>query len=139
LASELNMYHSQVNEFKYEIERLNRELQDMKKKYYRLRKKQAERLKYETPIIEKSYTGKTFGDKLSEKLIKPNSNTGVRFSGDGFNLSTLPHHEFEGPAEIAPAVTEKPPTIPDLPKQKREPSSEVFVGIDDIMQEEIQL
>jgi uncharacterized coiled-coil DUF342 family protein len=33
------MYHSQVNEYKYEIERLNRELQDLKSKYYQLRKK----------------------------------------------------------------------------------------------------
>lgn len=50
------MYHSQVNEFKYEIERLNRDLQDMKKKYYRLRKKQSEKIPYDSPnIIDKSY------------------------------------------------------------------------------------
>ncbi|KAJ3004461.1 hypothetical protein HKX48_001205, partial [Thoreauomyces humboldtii] len=41
LASELNMYHSQVNEYKYEIERVNRELQDLKKKYYETRKNRA--------------------------------------------------------------------------------------------------
>ncbi len=35
------MYHSQVNEYKYEIEQLSRDLQDMKKKYYRLRKRAA--------------------------------------------------------------------------------------------------
>jgi hypothetical protein len=34
------MYHSQVNEYKYEIERLNREIQDLKKKYFEQRKKQ---------------------------------------------------------------------------------------------------
>ncbi|KAJ3034777.1 hypothetical protein HDV00_004639 [Rhizophlyctis rosea] len=43
LASELNMYHSQVNEYKYEIERLNREIQDLKKKYYERRKRDNDR------------------------------------------------------------------------------------------------
>ena len=39
MASELNMYESQVSEYKYEIERLARELQDVKKKYYMQKKK----------------------------------------------------------------------------------------------------
>ena len=34
MAAELNMYQAQVNEYKYEIERLTRELQDMKTKVY---------------------------------------------------------------------------------------------------------
>ena len=34
MAAELNMYQAQVNEYKYEIERLTRELLDMKRKYY---------------------------------------------------------------------------------------------------------
>merc|ERR1711998_803797 len=34
MASELNMYQAQVNEYRYEIERLTRELQDVKRKYY---------------------------------------------------------------------------------------------------------
>jgi hypothetical protein len=34
MASELNMHQAQVNEYKYEIERVSRELQDVKKKYY---------------------------------------------------------------------------------------------------------
>ena len=45
MASELNMYESQVQEYKYEIERLARELQDVKKKYYtQKRKEQQQRL-----------------------------------------------------------------------------------------------
>jgi len=28
------MYHSQINEYKLEIERLNKEIQDLKKKFY---------------------------------------------------------------------------------------------------------
>ena len=34
------MYESQVNEYKYEIERLARELQDVKKKYFMQKKKE---------------------------------------------------------------------------------------------------
>ncbi|GBG34684.1 Cilia- and flagella-associated protein 58 [Hondaea fermentalgiana] len=34
MASELNMHQAQVNEYKFEIERISRELQDMKRKYY---------------------------------------------------------------------------------------------------------
>ena len=34
MASELNMYQAQVNEFKYEMERLTRELQGVKREYY---------------------------------------------------------------------------------------------------------
>ena len=34
IAAELNMYQAQTNEYKYEIERLTRELQDMKNWYY---------------------------------------------------------------------------------------------------------
>jgi len=40
MASELNMYESQVNENKYEIERLSRDLADAKKKYFMQRKKE---------------------------------------------------------------------------------------------------
>uniref|UniRef100_H2ZK27 Cilia- and flagella-associated protein 58 central coiled coil domain-containing protein n=1 Tax=Ciona savignyi TaxID=51511 RepID=H2ZK27_CIOSA len=40
LASELNMYESQSAEYKYEIERLARELQDVKKKYFLHKKKE---------------------------------------------------------------------------------------------------
>ena len=32
MASELNMYQAQANEFKYEVERVSRELQDVKRK-----------------------------------------------------------------------------------------------------------
>ena len=46
MASELNMYESQVSEYKYEIERLARELQDVKKKYF-MQKKKEQQSKYE--------------------------------------------------------------------------------------------
>lgn len=40
LASELNMYEAQSSEYKYEIERLARELQEIKKKYFIQKKKE---------------------------------------------------------------------------------------------------
>jgi len=40
MASELNMYESQVAEYKYEIERLSRDLHEAKKKYFTQRKKE---------------------------------------------------------------------------------------------------
>ena len=39
MASELNMYESQVVEHKMDIDRLQRELQEVKKKYYLQKKK----------------------------------------------------------------------------------------------------
>ncbi len=39
MASELNMYESQVAEYKMDIDRLQRELQEVKKKYYLQKKK----------------------------------------------------------------------------------------------------
>lgn len=134
------MYHSQVNEFKYEIERLNRELQDMKKKYYRLRKKQAERLPYVTPMIEKIYTDKRFlFCNYSDKVIKSNPHSGVRFSGGGFNLSALPHNEFETPANDTVKKMEKLHTHaePPLPTRRaQDDRSDVYVGLDEVLQNE---
>ncbi len=40
MASELNMYESQVADHKMDIERLSRELQEVKKKYYLQKKKE---------------------------------------------------------------------------------------------------
>ena len=40
MASELNMYESQVQDYKYDIERLSRELQDVKKKYFLQKKRE---------------------------------------------------------------------------------------------------
>ena len=39
MASELNMYQAQVNESKYEMEKLTRGLQDVKRKYYEQKRK----------------------------------------------------------------------------------------------------
>lgn len=107
------MYHSQVNEYKYEIERLNRELQELKSKYYQLRKKhQLEKrsnpMKIKRPdlypmfdeaitpgedklgIIPSTAKKSRYHDLISRPSIKailPNMVAGPRFSGGGFNMS----------------------------------------------------
>ncbi len=40
MASELNMFQAQVMEYKYEIERLTRELQDSKRKYFEQKRRE---------------------------------------------------------------------------------------------------
>ena len=40
MASELNMYQAQVSESKYEMEKLTRELQEVKRKYYEQRRRE---------------------------------------------------------------------------------------------------
>jgi uncharacterized membrane protein YkoI len=74
MASELNMYQAQVNEYKYEIERLVRERDDTKRKYFeQKRREQLEREKNMKP--------------LSTQAPNPNQS---RFTGGGFSLSQQP-------------------------------------------------
>lgn len=40
MASELNMYQAQIVEYKIDIDKLQRELQEVKKKYYLQKKKE---------------------------------------------------------------------------------------------------
>ncbi len=74
MASELNMYQAQVNEYKYEIERLVRELGDMKRKYFEQKKRdQMERERTMKPLLPQA----------------PNPNQ-ARYTGGGFSLSQQP-------------------------------------------------
>jgi len=43
MNGELVMYQSHLNEYKLEIDRLNKELQDTKKKYYEQKKKEQQK------------------------------------------------------------------------------------------------
>ncbi len=62
MASELNMYQAQVNEYKYEIERLVRELNEMKLVFFEQRKKeQADRAR----TLKASMYGPSLLDQLS--------------------------------------------------------------------------
>jgi len=50
MASELNMYESQVAEYKYDIDRLSRDLQEAKKKYF-MQKKKEQQAKWATILL----------------------------------------------------------------------------------------
>lgn len=67
MASELNMYETQVAEYKFEMERLARELQDIKKKYFDIKRQTA---------------------KAPPAILPPVGLTAqARFVGGGFNVS----------------------------------------------------
>lgn len=85
------MYISQVQEYKYEIERLSRDLQDVKKKYFMQKKKEHQSKEKERAFggVSSGLTGgMTVGGATglgSEKV-----NDGPRFTGGGFNLRQAP-------------------------------------------------
>jgi len=76
LASELNMYESQSSEYKYEIERLARELQEVKKKYFFIKKNEQKQRDRERAIEQGAMP------------IQPQRNEGTRFTGGGFSLKS---------------------------------------------------
>ena len=82
MASELNMYQAQVNEYKYEKERMIRELQELKRKYYEQRRK--ERLMKESTNM----AGPGMGGGI--KGMPPGGSEGApaKFTGGGFAMST---------------------------------------------------
>jgi len=81
MASELNMYQAQVNEFKYEIERLTRELQDVKRKYYE--QKRREQLANEIAAEESAMT---MGRGQAEQQLAAAQKATTRFAGGGFAI-----------------------------------------------------
>jgi len=69
------MFESQSTEYKYEIERLATELQDTKKNWFQMKKKdqtrqEKERIKHNT-----------------QNMIQSQRQDGPRFTGGGFNLN----------------------------------------------------
>ena len=77
MASELNMNQAQVNEYKYEIERITRELQDVKRKYYEHKRREA--LINRAPNVLTSHQA-TAQAAAAQRAV-------TRFAGGGFNLS----------------------------------------------------
>lgn len=75
MASELNMGEAQVQEYKYEIERLSRELQDVKKKYFMQKKREQQQREQERAI-----------QQASMPPFQPQRTDGPKFTGGGFNL-----------------------------------------------------
>ncbi|XP_072513387.1 cilia- and flagella-associated protein 58 isoform X2 [Salminus brasiliensis] len=75
LSAELNMYKSQMQEYKYEIERLAHELQNTKKKYLALKHKVQESREKERSLAQAGHP-----------IIQPQHTDGPRFTGGGFSL-----------------------------------------------------
>jgi len=75
LASELNMFESQSTEYKYEIERLATELQETKKNWFQMKKKDQQRK-------EKERLHSNTHNMIHTKRVD-----GPRFTGGGFNLN----------------------------------------------------
>lgn len=82
MASELNMYQAQVAEYKYEIERLSRELGNLKKKYFDTKKREQ---------LDKEMQRGTAGMIGSGKgaAVPAAGSPQQRFTGGGFSLSTV--------------------------------------------------
>jgi len=76
MASELNMYESQVQDYKYDIERLSRELQDIKKKYFLQKKREQQQRDRERNIAQASLPP-----------FQPQRTDAPKFTGGGFNLN----------------------------------------------------
>eukprot|EP00668_Euglena_longa_P002082 GGOE01002417.1.p1 GENE.GGOE01002417.1~~GGOE01002417.1.p1 ORF type:complete len:903 (+),score=469.56 GGOE01002417.1:56-2710(+) len=84
LASELNMSATQVSEYKYEIERLSRELAETKKKYLEQKTKNQLLLREkQLQATEKAMTAS--GDGSQYPVTHPPNQT--RYAGGGFPLS----------------------------------------------------
>lgn len=94
MASELNMYESQVSENKVEVERLSRELQEVKKKYF-LQKKKEMSVKWVsynamTIVMTMVHYGRERERALIQTMAPPivptQKSDMPRFTGGGFNL-----------------------------------------------------
>ena len=87
MASELNMHQAQVNEHRFEIERLTRELQDVKRKYYENKRK--EQLKNERYRNETGAgTNGMSADQMAAMQVASAQASTNRFTGGGFNLQS---------------------------------------------------
>lgn len=88
MASELNMYQAQVNEYKYEQERLARELTEMKRKYYvqKRKDKMVEDMEYEGGgMVSMSKTGPL---QLQNEQTVAARQARTRYTGGGYAIKT---------------------------------------------------
>lgn len=69
---------AQVNEYKYEIERLTRELSDMKRRYFEQKRREQ---------AEASKGSAAAAGKLLPAIANPSQ---TRYTGGGFSLATRP-------------------------------------------------
>jgi hypothetical protein len=69
------MYHSQVNEYKYEIDRVNKEMQDLKGKYFQLRKKRQNQKKSNQSFINESELYPAFDSQIASFNINADNSS----------------------------------------------------------------
>nr|XP_033799268.1 cilia- and flagella-associated protein 58 [Geotrypetes seraphini] len=79
LSSELNMYESQSQEYKYEIERLANELQNVKKKYLTQKRKDQQAKEKERIMND-----------MGSPIIQSHKIEGTHFKGGGFAIKQAP-------------------------------------------------
>eukprot|EP01036_Dinobryon_divergens_P027374 gene27374-36141_t len=87
MASELNMYQAQVNESKYEQERLSRELTEMKRKYYLQKRKEkiVEDMEYEVGgNVSMSKSGPI---SIHQEQTAAAKNARIRYTGGGYAIN----------------------------------------------------
>ena len=87
MASELNMYQAQIAEYKFEIERVARELQDTKKRYFEQKKRENAARDRERLEAQRVCSRLQPITRDCAQITAPNASTGARFAGGGFNLS----------------------------------------------------
>jgi len=72
----------QVNEYKYEVDRLTRELQTLKKRYYDHKRKEQMARSMRSEGSKQSYLGRA---QLEQQLMNARAAT-TRFTGGGFAI-----------------------------------------------------
>jgi chromosome segregation ATPase len=86
MAAELNMFQAQVNEHRYELERVTRELQDVKRKYFEQRRK--DQIAKEAERAEDIQA-----DPLTQQQQQFHA-TQAKITGGGFNLQPGQQNQF---------------------------------------------
>jgi chromosome segregation ATPase len=76
MASELNMYQAQTSEYKYEVDKLTRDLGDVKKRYFDHKRRQE---------ADRGADRENMGGK--RQTAQARASSGPRFTGGGFGLN----------------------------------------------------
>lgn len=91
MISELNMYQAQSHEYKYEMERLAREVQDLKRKYFQQKKEHEQVQDVNRTIDNSSNLESEFATSSSlagggaiMSRTAPNMTAKTRIAGGGF-------------------------------------------------------
>ncbi len=79
MASELNMHQAQVNEYKHEVDRVTRDLQEIKRKYYLQKRKEQQK-------EQKSNQEPEAGRSAESSTLSDSSPPTKRIAGGGFSF-----------------------------------------------------